>query len=141
MARRKEGQVWLKYSLTAMALWGLWGVLSKVATRHLPPQGVYLLTITGHLVVMTYVLSRGFPLAWQPVGVAAALAAGLCMAFGLLTFFMALAKGEASVVVPVTALYPVVTVVLSLALLQESFSLRRAGGVVLAMAAVWLLSK
>jgi drug/metabolite transporter (DMT)-like permease len=45
------------------------------------------------------------------------------------------------VVVPVTALYPVVTVILSLALLQESFSLRRAAGVGLAVAAVWLLSK
>ncbi|MBM4293685.1 MAG: DMT family transporter [Deltaproteobacteria bacterium] len=141
MARSKEGEVWFKYSLMAMALWGLWGVLSKVATRHLPPQGVYLLTITGHLAVLTYVLSQGFPLTWQPVGVAAALAAGLCMAFGLLAFFFALARGEASVVVPVTALYPVVTVILSLALLQESFTLRRAAGVVLAVAAVWLISK
>ncbi|MBM4273251.1 MAG: DMT family transporter [Deltaproteobacteria bacterium] len=141
MASRKEGEVWLKFSLMAMALWGLWGVLSKVATRHLPPQGVYLLTITGHLVVMTYVLSQGFPITWHPVGVAAALSAGLCMAFGLLTFFFALARGEAAVVVPVTALYPVVTVILSLALLQESFTLRRAAGVVLAVVAVWLLSK
>ncbi len=44
-------------------------------------------------------------------------------------------------VVPLTALYPMVTVVLSWTLLHEAFTWRRLSGVVLALAAVWLLSE
>jgi len=78
---------------------------------------------------------------WQPVGVAAARGAGVCMAFGVLCFFRALAQGAASQVVPLSALYPLVTVTLSWLLLRESFNLRRLAGVGLALTAVWLLSK
>ena len=133
---------WLGFSLTALGFWGVWGFLSKVATQHLPPQAVYLLSVCGHGAVISYVWLRGgwtFP--WHPWGLAAALGAGLAMAVGLLFFFKALAAGEATVVVPLTALYPLVTVVLSWALLQESLTPRHLAGIALALAAVWLLSK
>lgn len=133
---------WLEFSLIAVGLWGLWGFLSKVAALKLPTGAVYLLAITGHLAVIGYLAATGgAAIPWQAAGVAAALGAGLCMAFGLLFFFKALAGGAASVVVPLTALYPLVTVILSRTLLRESFTLRQLAGVVLALAAVWLLSK
>lgn len=63
------------------------------------------------------------------------------MAVGLLLFFEALARGPAMVVVPLTALYPAVAVVLSRIFLQEALTLRHLAGLALALAAVWLLSK
>lgn len=133
---------WVGFSLMAMGLWGLWGFLSKVAALQLPTGAAYLLAITGHLAVVGYLAATGgLVIPWQPAGLAAALGAGICMAFGLLYFFKALAGGAASVVVPLTALYPVVTVILSWALLREGFNLQRLAGVALALAAVWLLSK
>lgn len=134
---------WLGFSLMAVALWGLWGFLSKVATLQLPTGAVYLLSITGHLAVVGYLAAAGgLAIPWQPAGLAAALGAGLCMAFGLLFFLRALAAGgPAGVVVPFTALYPLVTVILAWTLLHEGFTLRRLAGVALALAAVWLLSK
>ena len=133
---------WLGFSLMAVVLWGLWGFLSKVATLQLPSEAVYLLAITGHLAVVGYLAATGgLTIPWQPAGLAAALGAGICMACGLLYFFKALAGGAASVVVPLTALYPVVTVILSWTLLHEGFTLQRLAGIALALAAVWLLSK
>jgi transporter family protein len=132
---------WLTFSLMAMGLWGVWGLLSKVAAQSLPSQAVYLLAITGHLAVVAYLAAQtGLTIPWHPGGVAAALAGGLCMAFGLLSFFRALAQGKAAVVVPLTALYPVLTVILSRVVLQESLSPRQLAGVALALLAVWLLS-
>jgi transporter family protein len=126
----------------AVGLWGLWGFLSKVAALKLPTGAAYLISISGHLVVIGYLAATGgLALPWQPAGLAAALGAGICMAFGLLYFFKALASGAAGAVVPLTALYPMITVVLGWALLHEDFTLRRLAGVVLALAAVWLLSK
>jgi transporter family protein len=63
------------------------------------------------------------------------------MAVALLCFYEALARGPATVVVPLTALYPAVAVVLSRFFLQEALTLRHLAGLALAMAAVWLLSK
>ena len=78
---------WLLFSLMALVLWGGWGFLSKVATRELPSQTVYLLSICGHAVVIGYLwLSGGLSIAGHPWGLAAALGAGLCMALGLLFF-------------------------------------------------------
>lgn len=143
LASRRGGAVnWLGYSLIAVALWGLWGFFSKVATINLPTGAAYLLTVTGHLAVIGYLATEGsLAIPWHAGGVAAALGAGLCMAFGLLFFFKALAGGTASAVVPLTALYPLVTVILSWTLLRESLTLRHLAGVALAVAAVWLLSK
>jgi transporter family protein len=133
---------WLGYSLTALILWGAWGFLSKAATRDLPSTAVYLLSISGHLAVIGYLgLSSGLNVPWHPWGVGVSLAAGVCMAFGLFCFFKALAAGTAAVVVPFTALYPVVTVALSWGLLQEQITARQLAGIALALLAVWLLSK
>jgi transporter family protein len=132
---------WLGFSLLALALWGVWGFLGKVATQQLPAQVVYLLTVSGHLVVVGYLLVGGLgPVAWHPWGVGAALSSGIAMAVALLFFFEALGRGPAVVVVPLTALYPAVTVVLSRVFLQEALTLRHLAGLALALAAVWLLS-
>jgi transporter family protein len=133
---------WLGFSLLAVGLWGLWGFLSKLAALQLPTGAAYLMSVAGHLAVIGCLAATGgLAIPWQPAGLAAALGAGLCMAFGLLFFFRALAGGAASMVVPLTSLYPLITVVLSWAMLHEDFTLRRLGGVVLALAAVWLLSE
>ncbi len=134
---------WLVFSLLAVGLWGLWGFLSKLAALQLPAGAVYLMSVAGHLAVVSFLAaSGGLAVPWQPAGLAAGLGAGLCMAFGLLFFLKALAAGgTGGVVVPLTALYPMVTVVLSWMVLHEDFTLRRLAGVALALAAGWLLSK
>jgi transporter family protein len=133
---------WFSFSLLALVLWGIWGFLSKAAAQFLPYPAVYLLSISGHLAVIGYLgVAGGLAVPWHPLGVGLALAAGVCMAFGLLSFFKALAGGSATMVVPLTALYPVVTVVLSWAVLQENPAPRHLAGIALALLAVWLLSK
>jgi transporter family protein len=133
---------WLGFSLLALTLWGVWGFLGKVATQILPSPAVYLLTISGHLVVVAYLLVSGLgPVSWQPWGVGAAVGSGIAMAVALLLFLKALARGPALVVVPLTALYPAVTVILSWIFLREALTLRHLVGLGLALAAVWLLSK
>jgi transporter family protein len=133
---------WFNFSLAALGLWGVWGVLSKAASQHLPASAVYLISITGHLAVIGYLgLTGGLTIPWQPAGFTFALTSGVCMAFGFLSFLTALAAGPASVVVPLTALYPMVTVVLSWAVLKEDLTGRHLAGIVLALAAGWLLSK
>lgn len=133
---------WLPLSLAALVLWGLWGVFTKVATGHLGPYAAYFLGILGYLPIFGILLYQtGGRVPWHPWGWGAAAAAGTCTGFGLLFYYRALAQGPVSVVVPVTSLYLVVTVILSWLFLGESLSPRQLAGLILAVAAVWLLSE
>jgi bacterial/archaeal transporter family protein len=132
---------WLFYSLLALVLWGLWGVFSKVASTHLPSWVIFLVELGVYLVVGGFVwgLLRT-PVTWTFPGAIAAVAAGLSGGFALFFFLRALSSGPAAVVVPLTSLYPVITVALGVTFLHESLSLRHLAGIILAAAAVWLLS-
>ncbi|MDI6853956.1 MAG: EamA family transporter [Deltaproteobacteria bacterium] len=133
---------WLTFSLMALTFWGVWGLLTKVATLHLPPFAAYLVSTLGYLPIIGILLiGSGFRVPWQAAGWSASLAAGICAALGLLCYYRALAGGQAAKVVPVTALYPLVTVVLSYFLLKEPITMRHLAGIAAALAAVWLLSE
>jgi len=61
---------------------------------------------------------------------------------GIIAFVFALNHGgKASIVVPMTAMYPVVTIALSVGILKEQITPTTGMGVVFAMIAVFLLSK
>jgi transporter family protein len=133
---------WLMYSLLALVLWGLWGVFSKIAATHLPSWAIFLVEIWVYLVVggLIWGLLRT-PVTWTVPVAAAAVAAGLSGGFALFFFLKALSTGPAAVVVPLTSLYPVITVLLGITFLQEDLSLRHLLGILMAAAAVWLLSQ
>ena len=133
---------WLTFSLMALTLWGVWGLLTKVATLYLPPYVAYLISTLGYLPIIGFLLlDRSFQVTWHPMGWSVSLAAGVCAALGLLCYYRALAGGTAARVVPLTAMYPVVTVILSYFLLKEHITLRHVAGLGAALVAVWLLSE
>lgn len=133
---------WLYYALLALVLWGLWGLFSKIASTHLPSWVIFLVELLVYMVVGGFIwgLMRT-PVTWTWPGTAAAVAAGISGGFALFFFLKALASGPATVVVPLTSLYPVITVALGVTFLQESLTLRHIVGIILATAAVWLLSQ
>jgi transporter family protein len=61
---------------------------------------------------------------------------------GIIAFVFALSHGgKASIVVPMTAMYPVVTIGLSVAILKEQITPTTGLGIVFALIAVFLLSR
>ena len=133
---------WLVYALLALVFWGLWGVFSKVASTHLPSWAIFLAELLVYMIMGIFIwgLLRT-PTTWNLPGVTAAIAAGLCGGLALFFFLKALASGPATIVVPLTSLYPVITAALGVTFLRESLTGRHLAGIILAAAAVWLLSK
>jgi transporter family protein len=132
---------WLIYALLALVLWGLWGAFSKIASTLLPSWAIFLVELLVYLVVGGFIWGlQRTPVIWTLSGLAAAVAAGLCGGVALFFFLKALSSGPAVVVVPLTSLYPVITVALGVTFLQESLTVRHLAGIILAVAAVWLLS-
>jgi len=114
------------FALLAFMLWGFWGLTSKMAVDRVGPGnilGFYAIATTS--VPMLYAWSRKGRL-WRlgtdspPRGAWALGATGLAFsASGTFAYSFALDKGAAALVVPISSAYPLVTVVLAVALLHE----------------------
>lgn len=133
---------WLVLALSAMVLYGLWGFFPKLATLYLPARDALVYQTLGGLPVLVVILVwLRFRPAYHPHGTLYALLTGLVGAVGTLLFFAALKRAPSTTgVVMVTALYPLVVIVLALLFLREPITLRQSVGAALALVALVLLS-
>ncbi len=133
---------WLVFALLATFLYGLWGFFPKLATLHLPPRDALVYQTLGGMPVLFVILVwLRFRPVYHPQGALYAVLTGLAGAVGTLFFFAALKRSPSTTgVVMVTALYPLVVMLLALVFLREPLTLRQGVGAVLALLALVLLS-
>ena len=142
-----NNSAWLLWSLVTIALWGVWGLVSKLASEGVDAYTNQLLYTVGLLPLVVLVWRsprlrgdpRGTPtLRW---GLFWAFLTGVLGGTGNIAFFQAfVAGGKASIVTPVTALFPVVTVLLAVTFLRERVGKTQWAGLALAFVAIYLLS-
>ncbi len=131
---------WLFYSLTTVALFALWSVLGKVALRTATPvQTTILYGIAAALVALVAIGLGQRTASWSAGALWVGVLSAVCGALGLLTFYLALDRGNASLAVPVIGMYPAVVAVASVLFLDERLSGLRVAGVVLAVTGVALI--
>ena len=129
------------YGVLCLLFWGLWGFVLKLAYSNLSWTETYFLSTLASFIVMLVVVSyyRAIPMSLN-TSMVTALVAGVFGGAGYIFFVKALEHGKASVVIPLTALYPAVTAIIALIILREKISLYQGIGIVLAIAAAILLS-
>lgn len=122
--------------------WGIGSVFYKVANDNLHPIMVSILVTALYVVLlpMSFAVTK-VDTNVNFSGALASLAGGLCMCVGSLAYFYALKRGGAGEVTTVTALYPALTLVLSIFFLKEEITFRKIVGVGLALISVFILSK
>jgi uncharacterized membrane protein len=133
--------VWLWYALLCIFWWGLWGFLSKIGSGTATPLQMQMLFTFGMLPVATGMLlhMRG-KVDREPVGIAYGLLSGIATGLGTLGYFAALRTQDASVVTPLTGVFPILTVALAFVVLRERLNKVQMGGMVLALASIVILS-
>lgn len=134
---------WLFFSILTILCWACMGFFGRLAARSVPVQGVPLLSSLGGLVVFAVLVALGFrqvKFDWQNIHYYQAILAGIIGTTGTVMFYMAIARGEASRVVPITATYPIVTLLLALLFLGEALSVQKAVGIALAVIGICLIS-
>jgi transporter family protein len=125
-------------------LWGMWGFLYKYGVVKLGLLSAVLAVSVFYtilnVVIITYLYRRGVRLpvegttAILMMGTAAGVAASLL-------FMYALQKYPGSIVIPMTALYPAISVILAILILNEEIKAVNAVGIALAIVAGYLLVK
>ena len=132
---------WIVPAVTALVLWGVVGVLQKLGSNRLGADALLLWVTVGYVVMLPVVLWRSGSWTLSTEAVLVGLLAGCVNGLGTWLLFRSLEAGaKASVAVPLTALYPVVTVVLAFIFLSERLSVREWLGVALAVCGGALLS-
>jgi bacterial/archaeal transporter family protein len=131
---------WLVPTLGYVVFLGALGVTSKLALRSLPWQTLILCSGIGYIFTAAILSGLGqvriewdIDLFWAVASAALAIAA-------LILLYVALGSGEASKVVPISAAYPAVTLVLAAIFLGEALTVARAGGMLLVIAGVIVLT-
>lgn len=135
---------WIAAVLCGLSLWGLWGFVAKVClNRGTGYIAFSLISAVGIGIVACAALVFFGPEHGQGItsgklwfGLLSALSGGV----GTIAFYGALERGPASIVAPLIALYPVVTIVLSFLFLQERLSVTEATGIALAIVAALLIA-
>jgi bacterial/archaeal transporter family protein len=132
---------WIVPAVTALVLWGVVGVLQKLGSNRLGANALLLWVTAGYILMLPVVLWRTGSWAVPAAVVILGVLAGCVNGLGTWLLFRSLESGaKASVAVPLTALYPVVTVVLAFIFLSERLSPREWLGVALAVCSGAMLS-
>jgi transporter family protein len=133
--------IWLWYALLGVFLWGLWGFLSKIGSDAASPMQMQILFTLGMLPVALgmFIQMRG-KLDRDRVGITYGLLCGVATGVGTLGYFAALRDQNASVVTPLTGVFPVLTVILAFVILRERLNKVQMGGMLLALASIVILS-
>jgi transporter family protein len=130
---------WRLLIVIYLFLTGIWGVLIKIASTYLNPYTMSFVALTSAWVTVGAISFSKINLQ-SHFGVAMAVLCGCLGGISALLFYHVLKMVPASVVIPISSLYIVVTVVLSYFVLGELISVKKILGIVFGLIAMALLT-
>jgi drug/metabolite transporter (DMT)-like permease len=134
---------WLLWTIAALLSWGVWAVLSKLLGNALTAEQSQALSTLGLapiLLPLAWSARRALPTASRK-GLALAFLGGTITCLGNIAYYSALARGEkVATVASITAIAPLVTVLLAVLLLHERINRIQLVGIALSLVAIWLFN-
>jgi len=134
---------WFGWTLLTVLSWGIWAALSRLLGDALSAEQSQALSTLGMLPVLLPLARSGLSSLRSASrrGIVLALVGGIVTCLGNVAYYSALARGgKVATVVSITAMSPLITVLLAVALLRERLSRVQLAGVVLSLVAIWLFN-
>ncbi len=136
-----KNNLWFVFAVTAGLLWGIWGVVAKLISEDVNPFMNHLLFTVGMLFTLPFVLRKCTRAGFSIKGLIWGCIAGCFAIAGNIAVFYAFSKGgQASIVIPVTNLYPLVTILIAVLAFKERLNWVNVAGILLSVPAILLLS-
>ena len=132
---------WIFYSCVVIAFWGVVGLFQKLGSNRMSPKGIIVWMTLGYIALIPWLLTKVGLNHLSGRDMAIGVLGGLTNGLGAWYLLASLDAGaKASVAVPLTALNPLLTILLAIVLLSERLTLVQWFGVALAIAAGVMLS-
>jgi drug/metabolite transporter (DMT)-like permease len=136
-----KSNAWFFLAITAALFWGIWGVVAKAISEAVNPFMNHLLFSAGMLLTLPFVLKKCTRASFSRKGFLWGCIAGCFAIAGNVAVFYAFSNGgQASIVIPFTNLYPLVTILIAVLAFKERLNLVNVLGILLAVPAILLLS-
>jgi uncharacterized membrane protein len=131
---------WRTLIVIYIVISGIWGALAKFASDRINnPYTMSFVAVTGAWLTIT-VLSVPRLTFQSTVGVSVAALCGFLGGLSVILFYSALRQSLASVIIPLSSLYIIVTVFLCYLFLGESLNLKQLTGIILGLVSIYLLA-
>ena len=134
---------WLQWSVLALISWGVWAVMAKLIGDALSGAHNQALSTLGILpIILAIGVSKKISVTGnRRRGILYALAGGAVSCLGNVVYYDALSRGgKAAMIVPLTALYPLATILLAMIVLKERLNRIQIGGIFVSLAAIYLFN-
>jgi len=132
---------WMTYAGIAITMWGLNGLFMKLGTNRASARSMVIWVTAGFVFLLPFLWARTGLAGLHARVISVGLLAGAVNGLGNWAVFACLEKGaKASVAIPLTALYPLCTIVLAALFLNERPSTLQWLGIGLALAGGAMLS-
>jgi drug/metabolite transporter (DMT)-like permease len=133
-----SSRAWLLNAMVTVVLWGVWGAFSDQSAKHGFPDTMVYCVWALTMIPPAFIALRmgGGKLERSGRAIAYGMAIGLLGAGGQMVLFYALTRGPAYLIFPIISLSPLVTIVMSYALLGERTGKLGLIGIVLALIAL-----
>ncbi len=127
--------------MLSILAWGVWAFLPKFALNWVDPKSAFIYQVLGGILtgVAVFLVLRP-ELGLDIRGIVPSVLTGIVGYLGLLFFMLAVRSGKVSIIAPLTALYPVVTLALAFIFFREKLNFVQMTGMVLAVLSVILIS-
>jgi bacterial/archaeal transporter family protein len=134
--------VWIIWIILTLISWGIWAVLFRLIGDQISPAHSQAISTLGILPVMVALwrIKDAPTTTKRQQGVLFAFGSGLLSCLGNVACYDALKHAKAATVVPLTSLYPVVTVLLAVPLLKERLNLLQWIGIGFSLVAIYLFN-
>jgi bacterial/archaeal transporter family protein len=132
---------WLMFTIMALLCFGVVGLLQKLSTDLVSAESALIWLIVGFLSLEPFLYPGRSLLSYSARSIAFVFAAGVMNALGSWAVLAAMKNGgKASVVVPLTAVYPTVVCMVAPFLLHEHITMMQGLGITCGLGAIFLLA-
>ena len=132
---------WFWLAAIVLISWGIVGILQKLSTNYISAESSLIWLVVGFFLLQPLLYPGRIVVSYSGRSLAFALLSGVFNALGAWALFAAMKSGgKASIVAPLTALYPLVVALVAPFLLHEPLTLTQGAGVACALVAVVLIS-
>ena len=133
------------WALGAAVVWGIAPIFEKIGLAKIPPipgllfRGMGVIIGTSILIAVKWDVIKPYVWPWPEGFIFLSLGGIMASVLGQICFYHALKKGDASLVVPVGASYPLIAFILGIIFLGEKITVSKLGGMALIILGVLLL--
>ena len=132
---------WLVYAIMSLILYGTWGFLGAKASALLDPRSVMWFSSIGIFIAgFCCLVSLHFKPQFSNYGVSVSVLTGLTNGLGTLCFIAALRIGPIIPIIMITALYPMVSILLAILFLHQIITTKQFIGILFSLVAIYCLA-